>query len=406
MRSEETRIEIEVTAVEAIAEHLEGATQPLVVEVGIIEGRASRLAQPLLETISERLGGRVRLCKVDALKAGDEFCQGYGVERVPTILVFAQGKVVGRFVHTADEAEVLACIRGCLPEEVPGTEEAECLVNGYASETCQSISLEYDGRIRHAQGARSPLKFRITNMSSVRLNDIELAVESGVFARSSRQVRSIKPGASVKERIEIRPEEPGIQIGVTVVLRGPGLCQHLSKIQGEFSIDVEWPGVPVQQGGVTVIEQNWRNVISDGTGAQVGQPAQAPQPPEAGPSWTPVALDVIEVPFPGELAAKYGELLALHPGGRAFEGQRPGSFSGGLPKDTWGSRSFKKAGEHQVCEFREAPDGIYRLELFEGDRRKYLVIGYEKQGNSFVSHWRTNDRDYAKRYPDVFRHID
>jgi len=141
--------------------------------------------------------------------------------------------------------------------------------------------------------------------------------------------------------------------------------------------------------------------------AQPAGPARPPQTEaaEARGVAAVVCRPLFQVYFPPALRQKYDQFLSQFGQGESYEGWREGSFDGGKPKDSWGSGSFRKIGTDQVGSFAEAGEGIYRIELFTREQGKYFVIAYEKQGAAFAHHWGTNDLEYARRHPNVFRQV-
>lgn len=61
-----------------------------------------RLQAPILDAFAKRHAGRVFVGKVD-VDAETELAEEFGVEAIPTIIVFKDGKEAARFVGVADE---------------------------------------------------------------------------------------------------------------------------------------------------------------------------------------------------------------------------------------------------------------------------------------------------------------
>lgn len=399
--------EFQMTAIGELRRLVKEVQGPLVVEVGLVRGKASELAQPLLAAVTQHAGGRVRLCKVDAEATSEEFCRHFEVNRVPTILVFFQGELVGRFTHKTAPEELLARIEECSSEKAAAEREGSPSRASPANAEARQhpILLELDVSTRHERDAWSTLDFRVKNESGRPLRSLEVTVTSRVFATAREVIERLDPGEARTLEMDIMPTTAAHRARVTVALRGSDLCQHLSSLQGRFRIEAARPGVA----GNSIASQvhiDARNVVFDSINAGGSAGSATPQQRQAGPIWEAVPLELVRVPFPAELERKYDEFVSRFGGETCFESQRQGSFSGCNPKDNWQSRSFEKEAEHQICDFRAAPDGVYRLELFQRADGKYLALAYEKRGATFVSHWRTNDREYARHHSNVFQQVE
>ncbi len=67
-----------------------------------------RLMAPVLEKVAARFRGRARFAKVD-VDANQDLAARYGVQSIPTLLLFKEGQIVESAVGTTSE-ENLACM--------------------------------------------------------------------------------------------------------------------------------------------------------------------------------------------------------------------------------------------------------------------------------------------------------
>lgn len=78
-----------------------------------------RVIEPILETIAERHGGRVRVVRVDA-DASASIAARYGVRALPTVISFNGGKEHKRHMGATSMAKLL----GLLPEDASAAHAA------------------------------------------------------------------------------------------------------------------------------------------------------------------------------------------------------------------------------------------------------------------------------------------
>ena len=66
-----------------------------------------KMMHPILEQVKEVLGDRIRIIKVDVDKYGVTASQ-YGIQSVPTLMLFRQGEVLWRTSGVVQRSELLA----------------------------------------------------------------------------------------------------------------------------------------------------------------------------------------------------------------------------------------------------------------------------------------------------------
>lgn len=68
-----------------------------------------KMMHPVLEQVKEALGDRVRVIKVDVDKHGPTSAQ-YGIQSVPTLMLFRKGQILWRQSGMMSQADLLAVI--------------------------------------------------------------------------------------------------------------------------------------------------------------------------------------------------------------------------------------------------------------------------------------------------------
>ena len=68
-----------------------------------------KMMHPILEQVKEVLGDRIRIIKVDVDKYGVTASQ-YGIQSVPTLMLFRRGEVLWRTSGVMQKSELLATI--------------------------------------------------------------------------------------------------------------------------------------------------------------------------------------------------------------------------------------------------------------------------------------------------------
>ncbi len=68
-----------------------------------------KMMHPVLEQVKEALGDKVRVIKVDVDKHGQTAAQ-YGIQGVPTLMLFRQGEILWRQSGLMARADLLAAV--------------------------------------------------------------------------------------------------------------------------------------------------------------------------------------------------------------------------------------------------------------------------------------------------------
>ena len=68
-----------------------------------------KMLHPVLEQLKDTLGDRVRIIKVDVDKYGQTAAQ-YGIQAVPTLMLFRKGQILWRQSGVMSKADLLAVI--------------------------------------------------------------------------------------------------------------------------------------------------------------------------------------------------------------------------------------------------------------------------------------------------------
>ena len=68
-----------------------------------------KMMHPVLEQVKEALGDKVRVIKVDVDKHGQTAAQ-YGIQGVPTLMLFRKGEILWRQSGMMSQADLLAVI--------------------------------------------------------------------------------------------------------------------------------------------------------------------------------------------------------------------------------------------------------------------------------------------------------
>ena len=83
-----------------------GSTEPVVVDFWAEWCGPCRMMAPVLDQLAGELEGRVSFAKLN-VDENPELSIRYGVEGIPTLVVFAQGEEIGRIVGFAPKAHLL-----------------------------------------------------------------------------------------------------------------------------------------------------------------------------------------------------------------------------------------------------------------------------------------------------------
>ena len=83
--------------------------QPVLVDFFATWCMPRKMMHPILEEVKAALGDRIRIIKVDVDKYGVTASQ-YGIQSVPTLMLFRQGEVQWRTSGVMQKSELLATI--------------------------------------------------------------------------------------------------------------------------------------------------------------------------------------------------------------------------------------------------------------------------------------------------------
>ena len=99
--------------------HLDGRTvttdtlsnngKPFIIDFFATWCQPCKMMHPILEQVKEVLGDRIRIIKVDVDKYGVTASQ-YGIQSVPTLMLFRRGEVLWRTSGVMQKSELLATI--------------------------------------------------------------------------------------------------------------------------------------------------------------------------------------------------------------------------------------------------------------------------------------------------------
>jgi thioredoxin 1 len=81
------------------------ATIPVVVDFWAAWCAPCRRVGPIFEELAEELKGTMRFCKVNVDECGD-IAQAYGIQSIPTFVVFKNGVEVHRLIGGRDKASM------------------------------------------------------------------------------------------------------------------------------------------------------------------------------------------------------------------------------------------------------------------------------------------------------------
>ena len=83
--------------------------RPVLVDFFATWCQPCKMMHPVLEQLKDTLGDRVRIIKVDVDKYGQTAAQ-YGIQAVPTLMLFRKGQILWRQSGVMSKADLLAVI--------------------------------------------------------------------------------------------------------------------------------------------------------------------------------------------------------------------------------------------------------------------------------------------------------
>lgn len=87
-----------------------GGGQPVLVEFGAPWCVYCRRIEPALKKVAEQYDGKLAVGTVD-IDVSPKLAEEYGIELVPTLVLFENGQVVGDIVNPASKAQIDTWIR-------------------------------------------------------------------------------------------------------------------------------------------------------------------------------------------------------------------------------------------------------------------------------------------------------
>jgi putative thioredoxin len=120
------------------------ATEPVVVDLWAPWCGPCRTLGPILERVVEATDGRVTLAKINVDENPSTmatFAQSLGVQGIPAVFAFSDGKVVDGFIGAQPEVKVQAFVDGLLPTEEE-SELAGLLAAGDEGSLRRALELE------------------------------------------------------------------------------------------------------------------------------------------------------------------------------------------------------------------------------------------------------------------------
>ena len=71
--------------------------------------RPCRMMGPIIEKVGDEMNGKARVCKVD-IDQNNAIAQRYGIQNIPTILIFKDGKIAGQFVGLTNKEDIISAL--------------------------------------------------------------------------------------------------------------------------------------------------------------------------------------------------------------------------------------------------------------------------------------------------------
>ena len=86
-----------------------GSDKPVLVDFGAMWCGACRILEPMIDELAKELGGQAVVVQVD-VDANPQLAARYGIQALPTLLVFKDGEVVDKVVGVTPKDELRAII--------------------------------------------------------------------------------------------------------------------------------------------------------------------------------------------------------------------------------------------------------------------------------------------------------
>ncbi len=88
---------------------------PVVIDFWASWCNPCRMMAPEFEELDKELGDKIKFCKVNT-EENPEISQQYTIQSIPTMLIFKDGKIIGRFVGFAPKEQLKQIILNALKE--------------------------------------------------------------------------------------------------------------------------------------------------------------------------------------------------------------------------------------------------------------------------------------------------
>lgn len=94
----------------AFADITQNSTTPVLIDFWAPWCGPCKALAPVLDQIADEFGNTAKICKVD-IDAHPELAQQNGIQNIPTLLFFKNGKQVDKVVGSRPKAELVATIK-------------------------------------------------------------------------------------------------------------------------------------------------------------------------------------------------------------------------------------------------------------------------------------------------------
>ena len=103
---------IENLTAATFAAAIQNATAPVLLDFWASWCGPCKALAPVLDQVAEELGDAVKICKVNIEEAGNmPLAQQFGVQNIPTLLVFKNGQLAEKLVGLQSKAALVATLQ-------------------------------------------------------------------------------------------------------------------------------------------------------------------------------------------------------------------------------------------------------------------------------------------------------